>query len=157
MFTITVDYPPSSRNEPRYTPTNSNKYIDQVLEANLSSYRETLNSFQSFFVRLFDIDAHDSGVAGAPHYINGFLPGLDAVSLYCILAINNPKLYVEVGSGNSTKFARRSIVDNGLRTRIVSIDPNPRAQIDKLADQVIKMPLEEVDLKIFERRTIYSS
>lgn len=151
MFTITVDYPPSSRNEPRYTANNTNKHIDRILEAGINTYRETLASFPRFFEKLSKIDAYDSGDTGAPYYINSFLPGLDCVSLYCILAMNNPRLYVEVGSGNSTKFARRSITDNGLRTRIISIDPHPRAKIDDLSDRVVRMPVEDVDLSIFEQ------
>lgn len=150
-FIITVDFPPSSRNEPRYTANNTNGYVDRILGAGINSYRETLTSFSRFFEKLSGIDAYDSGDPGAPHYINPFLPGLDCVSLYCLLAIHNPRLYVEVGSGNSTKFARRSITDNGLRTRIISIDPNPRAQIDELSDTVIRMPLEDVDLSLFSQ------
>ena len=37
---------------------------------------------------------------------------------------------LEIGSGNSTKFARRAIRDHRLCTRITSIDPHPRAEID---------------------------
>ena len=64
--------------------------------------------------------------------INGWLPGLDSAALYAFLARTDPALYLEVGSGNSTKFARRAITDHGLRTRLVSIDPQPRAEIDAL-------------------------
>ena len=81
-----------------------------------------------------------------PAWINGFLPGLDAAVLYGMLAFTPPRTYLEVGSGNSTRFARRAIRDHGLRTRIVSIDPHPRVEIDSIADQVIRAPLETVDL-----------
>ncbi len=53
-----------------------------------------------------------------------------------------PKKYIEVGSGNSTKVAKKAIVDNKLNTTITSIDPFPRANIDHLADTVIRKPLE---------------
>lgn len=55
-----------------------------------------------------------------------------------------PKNYIEIGSGNSTKVARKSITENKLDTKIISIDPFPRANIDHLADQVIRKPLEDV-------------
>jgi hypothetical protein len=48
-----------------------------------------------------------------------------------MIASKRPKQYFEIGSGNSTKFARQAIRDHGA-TRIVSIDPSPRAEIDAI-------------------------
>ena len=62
----------------------------------------------------------------------------------------DPATYLEVGSGTSTKFARRAIADHGLRTRVVSIDPNPRAEIDSVCDEVLRTPLEDLDLAVFD-------
>ena len=61
----------------------------------------------------------------------------------------NPSRYVEDGSGNSTKFVRRAIADHGLRTKVISIDPHPRAVIDKLCDEVVRRGFEDVDLSLF--------
>jgi hypothetical protein len=49
---------------------------------------------------------------------------------------------IEIGSGNSTKFARRSIDGSSLPTKIVSIDPNPRADVKEIADEWITRPFE---------------
>ena len=84
-----------------------------------------------------------------PRWMNGSLPGLDAVSLYGLLARHNPSIYVEIGSGNSTKFARRAIEDHGLRTRIVSVDPHPRRDVDAICDQIVRRPCEEVEMTFF--------
>ena len=84
-----------------------------------------------------------------PYWANGWLPPLDAAALCTFLAAGNPRRYVEIGSGNSTKFARRTIHDCGLRTRIISIDPAPRATVDRLCDQVVRQPLEDTDLALF--------
>jgi hypothetical protein len=62
-----------------------------------------------------------------------------------MLASKNPKKYIEVGSGNSTKVAALAKKENQLQTEIVSIDPMPRAEIDHLADKVIRKPFEEID------------
>lgn len=72
---------------------------------------------------------------------------------YAFLASNNPSIYLEIGSGNSTKFARRSILDHGLRTKIISIDPVPRAYVDNLCDSVIRKPLEDVEHEVFDQLT----
>ncbi len=85
-----------------------------------------------------------------PFWGNDWFPMLDAICLTGLLVKLNPRRYVEVGSGNSTKFVRRAIADHGLRTHVTSIDPSPRAGIDDLCDVVIREKLEHCDLKIFE-------
>ncbi len=80
-----------------------------------------------------------------PTWNNGFLPGLDIVGIYTLLAFYKPKKYIEVGSGNSTKVAHLSKTDNNLQTEIISIDPMPRAEIDQLANRIIRKPFEEVN------------
>jgi len=84
--------------------------------------------------------------AAEPSWVNGWFPAFDAVMLYGLLALRNPRWFVEVGSGNSTRFARRAIRDHDLRTKIISIDPCPRAEIDAICDQVVRAPLEDVDM-----------
>jgi len=84
-----------------------------------------------------------------PHWINDWFPGFDAFSLYATLALRRPTTIVEIGSGISTKFARRAIQDHGLLTRIVSVDPNPRAEIDAICDTIVRRPLEDTSLDVF--------
>lgn len=84
-----------------------------------------------------------------PFWSNRMMSGLDAAAIYGFIAERQPERYVEVGSGNSTKFARRAIRDLGLATRIVSIDPHPRAEIDALCDEVVRAPFETIDLAFF--------
>jgi hypothetical protein len=57
---------------------------------------------------------------------------------------------VEIGSGNSTKFVNRAVRRNNLGTKIVSIDPHPRAEIDTICDELIRRPLEDMDLRLFD-------
>ncbi|MBK8424964.1 MAG: class I SAM-dependent methyltransferase [Lewinellaceae bacterium] len=80
-----------------------------------------------------------------PGWNNGFLPGMDIMALYTVLAELKPRRYVEIGSGNSTKVAHKAKTDLGLNTEIISIDPYPRAEIDHLADQIIRTPFEQLD------------
>jgi hypothetical protein len=71
------------------------------------------------------------------------------MAIYGLLAGRNPQRYIEVGSGNSTRFAARAVADHKLRTRIISIDPEPRSEVDALCDMVLRMPLEDVDSALF--------
>ena len=83
-----------------------------------------------------------------PVWNNGFLPGLDMIGIYGMLGHLKPGKYVEIGSGNSTKVAFQAIRDQQLFTEIVSIDPQPRAEIDQLANRVIRKPFEYCDLDL---------
>ncbi|MFQ5785085.1 MAG: class I SAM-dependent methyltransferase [Alphaproteobacteria bacterium] len=85
-----------------------------------------------------------------PYWRNPCIPPLDAMALYTVLADNRPATYLEIGSGHSTQFARRAISDHGLTTRIVSIDPKPRAEIDAISDTNHRTRLEDVDLTVFD-------
>jgi Methyltransferase domain len=86
-----------------------------------------------------------------PCWNNIWFSGLDAVSLYGFIARNKPRCYWEIGSGNSTKFASRAIRDHHLETKIVSIDPQPRDEIDAICDRIIRQPLETVNVELFTR------
>jgi tetratricopeptide (TPR) repeat protein len=88
--------------------------------------------------------------AGPPFWLNAWYSPLDAMALTQMLRLHDPRLFVEIGSGISTKYARRAIAAHGLGTRLVSIDPTPRAEIDQLCDQVIRKPLEQVEPRVFD-------
>lgn len=61
-----------------------------------------------------------------------------------------PKRYFEIGSGNSTKVAYKAKTELNMDVNITSIDPCPRAEIDSLADKVIREPFENIDLQILD-------
>jgi hypothetical protein len=88
---------------------------------------------------------------GEPAWDNDYWGTLDALMQCAALRARNPERYIEIGSGWSTLFARRAITDFGLRTRIISIDPAPRADVDAVCDEVVREPLEEVDVALFEQ------
>lgn len=147
---VFLDYPVDPR--PRYgygLPPHPELYA--LIDSKRGAYAETLRSLDRYAAQLSNIREVEDDASTEPHWANGFIPGLDALTLYCFTAIDNPVLYVEIGSGNSTKFVRRSITDNDLQTKIVSIDPCPRAEIDSLCDEVVREPLENLDLALFDR------
>jgi len=84
-----------------------------------------------------------------PVWINRQMTPLDAATIYATLVARNPGTYLEIGSGLSTLFARAAIRDHGLRTRIISIDPAPRAAVEEVCDVSIRGGLEQADLAPF--------
>jgi len=67
----------------------------------------------------------------------------DAEVLYSIVQLYRPRHIVEIGSGHSTKLFRYAIRDAQLETHLISIDPEPRQDISKWTDQVIRMRAED--------------
>jgi Methyltransferase domain len=146
---IVLDYPVRTR--PRYGWGQPDHHeLTRILDAGRDRYRSLLLDCMLHVERLATIAVEDGAEDGEPRWINGYLPGLDAVVLYGQIARLRPKRYLEVGSGNSTKFVRRCIRDHGLNTRITSIDPHPRAEIDRLCDTVVRQPLEEIDPSVVD-------
>lgn len=122
------------------------------LEAQRGSFQAVLDGFAALAQTLRVIPAAvEPSRPNEPNWMNDWLPGLDGVSLYGFVTRFKPPVYFEVGSGNSTRFVRRAIRDFGLSTRIISIDPYPRADIDEICDEVHRVGVEEFDLGQLDR------
>jgi hypothetical protein len=120
-----------------------------IIDGNRENYAHLLMNFLKYNDALTGIrKSGEETNKTSPVYNNGFLPGLDIIGIYSMLAEFKPEKYIEVGSGNSTKVAYKSIQDNKLETVITSIDPKPRSEIDKLANEIIRLPFEEINLDI---------
>ena len=151
VTTINLDYPVRPR--PRYgwgAARERHEPIDAILASNLARIEQRLDDILRVVDDLAAIPATADEDDPAPRWNNAWLPGLDGAALYAFVAARNPSTYLEVGSGNSTKFVSRAIRDHDLSTRIVSIDPEPRAAIDAICDQIIREPLEDADLSVFD-------
>ncbi|SHK58870.1 class I SAM-dependent methyltransferase [Desulforamulus aeronauticus] len=124
-----------------------------IITRNCAVYEENLKHFLSYQRFYRTIAKSVDPAATTPGWINGWLPGLDSLAIYGFLVKHNPERYFEIGSGNSTKFARQAISDHRLRTKITSFDPHPRAEVDSLCDQIIRQPVENADISIFSELT----
>ncbi|MFP5223895.1 MAG: class I SAM-dependent methyltransferase [Acidobacteriota bacterium] len=133
----------------RYGKDSPHRLLREILARGDRRYAALLGRFAALKDRLAAIPVRGEASSTEPSWYNGWIPGLDSMSIYCLLALRNPPTYLEVGSGNSTKFARRAIRDFGLRTRIVSIDPCPRADINALCDTVVRAPFEDADPSVY--------
>jgi hypothetical protein len=74
----------------------------------------------------------DGAPPPAPRWEQDWFPRLDAAAAYAIVQTVRPARIVEVGSGHSTRFLAKAIRDASLATRLLCIDPAPRARIDSL-------------------------
>lgn len=149
IWEIAFEYPlkPRSRyghGRPRH------RRLYEILAQRRSDYEQTLAALATYAEDLARIPVAyvDSP---EPSWSCGWIAGLDIVSLYGLVRHNAPARYVEIGSGCSTKVVRRAIRDGGLATELVSVDPRPRAEVDALCDAVLRAPLEETDLGLFQR------
>jgi hypothetical protein len=149
-YPIFLDYP--LRSVPRYgygKPPHQKLYA--AIDRNRHIYKDYLCTFLNYKQYFLQIEKYEDRARPAePFWENTWLPALDAAALYCFLCLNKPKRYYEIGSGNSTKFARKAVRDHDLRTRITSIDPMPRSDVDTLCDTIIRQGIEEVNLDIFD-------
>ena len=80
----------------------------------------------------------------APRWNQDWFPRLDAAAAYALVRSLEPRRIVEVGSGHSTRFLARAVADGGLDTLITAIDPQPRATIEKLPVNWLRMPVQKV-------------
>jgi len=141
---IFVDYAPEPT--PRYGHGKpAHPRLESLIRAQRGTYEACLRRFLPFADALCRIPRRAGASPADPTWENGMLPALDAASIYCLLGALRPARYFEVGSGHSTRFARRAIADCGLATRITSVDPAPLTEVDALCDEVIRARLEDVD------------
>ena len=142
LFVTDFAYHPKAR---QIENTAGGRNLISRLNAEEGRYASVLRDFSDAFdlISKIALDPESENDA-APYWYNDWLPPVDGISIYGLLATLKPRRYVEVGSGHSTRFARRAISDLHLATKIVSIDPKPRSEIDLICDEIIRMPLEEL-------------
>ena len=135
---------------PLYNKQQPHDALYKLIAANNNSYAQLLNTalqYQQQFVTIPINEGTDHTVAS---WNNGFFPGLDMVMLYTLLATLQPKRYVEIGSGTSTKLAAKAKAEQRLSFSITCIDPFPRKEITAVADEWLNVPLQQAPLSLFE-------
>lgn len=148
---LQLEYPPAVEDVPRFGwGKPPHPQLTEIFAAGRVRYADLLRQFLTFQPSLLEIGVQPT--VTEPGWIQHppWMLALDGVSLYGLVRMRPPNRYLEIGSGNSTKFVARARRDGQLHTQIVSIDPHPRAEIDQLCDQVVRTPLESVDLALFE-------
>jgi len=112
-----------------------NKHIYDLFKKDLKKFKD----FISILLGNYDFYTYVGDLAH-----NGYCQSLDLLVLTTLISINKPVTYFEVGSGNSTLIARKAIEKEDLDTKIISIDPNPRKEVDLICDKVIRKKFEDI-------------
>jgi hypothetical protein len=113
-----------------------NHHIEDIFKKDLKKFKD----FISILIKNYK-DYEDLGNI----VYNGYCQSLDLLALINFIRINQPSLYFEVGSGNSTMIASKTISNKNLDTKIISIDPEPRRDVDLVCDKVIRNKLEDLE------------
>ena len=150
-FFIALEYPPSRDYRPRWGYTHPpHQGIIDLFSKNIDEYCEVLRKLVSLKPYLCEINRDfDPNHPGEPGWVGGPINAIDSALLYYFISELKPKTYLEIGSGVTTLFAARAKRDRQIATRIISIDPEPRAAVDAVCDKVIREGLENTDLSIF--------
>lgn len=149
-FPVFIDYPPKP--VPRWGYGRPpHPFLYEMFARDRESYRQIVNDFLNYTAYLLAIPLRQEPGSEQPSWIHKWLDGLDTLALYGFVASAKPATYLEIGSGYSTKLVRRAIRDHSLATQLISVDPRPRAEIDKLCDEIIREPLESTKLARFEQ------
>jgi methyltransferase family protein len=109
-----------------------------------------------FAERLAGLSAHRAALAEigrapppAPRWTQDWFPRLDGAIAYALTRDRRPARIVEVGSGHSTRFFARAIADGGLATRLIAIDPAPRAALTGLPVEWLRDAVPQVGMAPF--------
>ncbi len=137
------------------------RYADQLgpTPATYLALETLLGRHHDTFTRLMtDMEAYAAELQGfsgclppSPRWEQSWFPRLDGAIAYGLTRRLRPRLIIEVGSGHSTRFFARACQDEGLETELIAIDPAPRADLAKLPVTLLRKPLQQVDLSLFER------
>ncbi len=132
-------------------PDRAGRPAYRALEARFAAARPAMARVLDSMARFADdLSRIGADPPPAPRWEQSWFPRLDAAAAYVLVRTLTPSRIVEVGSGHSTRFMTRAIRDGGLQTRLVAIDPAPRASLDGLPIEILRVPLHAAGRAPFE-------
>ena len=152
-YYMALEYPPSRDYQPRWGYTKPpHSGLSKIFHKDFDEHCQTLENLaklKPFFDKINIYFDHEN--SGDPAWLKTPLNAFDAALIYYFVTDLKAKNYLEIGSGVSTLFAARAIKDHNLETKTLSIDPDPRAEVDAVCDRVIRDGLETCELEIFSQ------
>ncbi|SEK64615.1 Predicted O-methyltransferase YrrM [Bosea lupini] len=151
-YGVPIEYLPSRDFAPRWGYSQPRiPSLDSWFRAHASDFNAFLGSMRELAPQLARVPLEfDEAKLPLPAW--GGVPycAFDALTLYTMIRTHKPKRYLEIGSGITTCFAKLAVQDGALSTKITSIDPEPRAKIDAICDEIVRYGLETCDLSVFD-------
>ncbi len=93
------------------------------------------------------------GTQGAPRWDQDWFCRLDAAIAYALIRERRPRHVVEIGSGHSTRFLARAASAAGAGTRLIAIDPEPRASLADLPVEWRREIVQQTPPSLFQSLT----
>ena len=121
--------------------------LEPIFDAARADFLALLDKIDGYAAAL---EAIGGDPAPQPRWRQGWFPRLDAAAAYALVRDRAPARIVEVGSGHSTRFMARAVADGTLPTRIVAIDPAPRAPIADIGVDHVAATLHDADPALFD-------
>ena len=119
--------------------------IDKQLTAARQTILKHVRLMAQYRERLLEIAKAPVTAAQTEAHFGPEFSNWDACLIYALIRHYKPKKIVEVGSGNSTRWMRQAIVDEGLDTRIVVVDTGVKNPwTPAIADEIVSEHFEDV-------------
>ena len=143
---LRVDFPPDPAATPRWgSGRATHAALAEIIDVD---YQAQIDLLRACLATASDCRAwpehEDPAHPELPWRKNVFLDAFDSTALYGFLRHLRPQLYLEIGSGMSTRVAGQARHAGGFPMKIVSVDPAPRLAISALCDRVYHRRLEDI-------------
>jgi len=149
-YLIPIDCPPSFNYRSRWgysAPPLT--HFEKWFNDDINKYRQELMRLSSYNQEFRRIPDDADRFSWEPGWFGGPINAIDSAMIYHFVASRKPQKFVEIGSGMSTRFARRAVRDQSLETKIVCIDPAPRMDVSRVCDEHHPIGLEQCSLDMF--------
>jgi len=142
---IPFDYFTPDMLEQRFSAEKPHQKIYEICERSQTEITTMLDGYLDKYLDSFFLIPHIAPVGSLePSLRQNFLPTLDGFILYSLISHLQPRLYVEIGSGFSTKVCKRATKDSLAKTRIITIDPSPRTEIHHISNNNVPLALQQI-------------
>jgi len=119
--------------------------IEKRLEAARPALLKHVRMMARYRDRLLEIARSPVTAAQTEAHFGPEFSNWDACLMYALIRNYKPKKVIEVGSGNSTRWMRQAIIDEGLDTRIVVVDTGVKNPwTPAIADEIIPEHFEDI-------------
>ena len=109
-------------------------------------------SYSDLFESLRLDPAINPNALGSGYVENNWFHTPDVEIYAAMIRDDEPELIVEIGGGFTTLIARKTLDALGLTSaRLIVIDPEPRLDVRRVADELVLSRVEDVDLEAFPR------